>query len=219
MTQLLSPLTSTPYPSTSSNAITDLLEVPDAVLWIEKYVTTRFATTAARDAAIPVPEDGMLAYITANPRQLYVYNGLSTAWELVWQGGALLAWTPTVASGLTVGNGTWTGSYIVKEKWCKARFSFTFGSTSSTTGALLLNPVAINTAYPAFTTCGVAMFYDVSAGGAGRFPGALYVNSTASSGVGSFGFCGPTGAQQSGTSPMTWATGDVLSGLLEFETV
>lgn len=219
MTQLLSPLTSTPYPSATNNAIADLLEVPDAVLWIEKYVNMRFASTAARDAAIPSPEDGMQCYITSSPRQMYVYNSLSVAWELVWQGAGWSTWTPTVASGLTVGNGTWVAAYEINRKKATARFAFTFGSTSSTTGALLLNPFAINTAYPSFTTCGVAMFYDTSAGGAGRFPGSLYINSTASSGVGSFGFCGPTGAQQSGTSPFTWATGDILSGLLEIELV
>lgn len=218
MTTLNSPLTGTPYPSTSSNAISSLLNVPDAVLWLEKYVMTRFASTAARDAAIASPEPGMVTYITASPPQIYVYNGVSAAWELVWQGGALLAWTPTVASGLTVGNGVWTGSYIVKEKWCKANFSFTMGTTSSVTGAiLLLNPVAIRTTYPAFSNQGVGSLYDLSATTTGRLPCTISVNSTASSGVGSFLFS-TSGGQANATVPFTWATGDVFSGTLEFET-
>jgi hypothetical protein len=219
MTQLLSPLTSTPYPTTSSNAITDLLEVPDAVLWIEKYVTMRFATTAARDAAIPVPEDGMMAYIVANPRQLFIYNGLSTAWELVWQGGGWLTWTVVSASGLTLGNGTITGRYQIDKKTCRAQFALTFGSTTAFSAApLLLNPVAISTTgYVGQQNCGVATLFDTSAGTAGKLMGGIFVNSTASSGVGSFGIAS-SGGQINATIPFTWATGDILSGNLEFET-
>jgi hypothetical protein len=219
MTQLLSPLTSTPYPSTSSNAITDLLEVPDAVLWIEKYVTIRFASTAARDAAIAVPEDGMMVYITGTPKQVFVYNGAAIAWELIWQ-STPTSWTPTIASGITTGNGVWSaGSYTVKEHWCYAWFAFTFGSTSSfTTPVLVFPPILIKAAYPVLASVGSCEVYDTSAGTAGRFTAGLFVTSTSASTYGTFAMS-TNGAQVTSTSPMTWATGDVLSGVLQYETV
>jgi hypothetical protein len=127
------------------------------------------------------------------------------------------SWTPTVASGLTIGNGTWVAAYSQVGKWVRGRFAFTMGSTSSVTGAILiLYPIAINTSYPTFTNTGSASLYDVSATTLGRLPAAIGVNSTASSGVGSF-LLDCTGGQANATVPFTWATGDVFSGTLTYE--
>lgn len=70
------PLTGTPIPQASDNII-DLLEVADLGLWLEKYVIARFASAAARDAAIPVPEWGMVAAVgsTTAARVLTFYTG------------------------------------------------------------------------------------------------------------------------------------------------
>lgn len=102
MAQLLSPLTQTPYPDATDNAISDLLEVPDAVLNLEKYVNLRFASAAARDAAIPVPVRGMCAVIGSTAANSYVcwYDGS------VWRGGlveqpAQDAGFPVAASGVS----------------------------------------------------------------------------------------------------------------------
>jgi len=135
-------------------------------------------------------------------------SGIQSAWT---------SWTPTVASGLTVGNGVWTGAYIQVGKSIRARFSFTLGTTSSVTGAiLLLYPIAISASYPTFTNTGAASLYDLSATTTGRLPATVSVNSTASSGVGSFLFsC--TGGQANATVPFTWATGDQFSGTLDYE--
>jgi hypothetical protein len=51
---------------------------------IEKYVNMRFASTAARDAAITSPEEGMCAYIDSDDvaEGPTLYNG--AAWRLPW---------------------------------------------------------------------------------------------------------------------------------------
>lgn len=53
--------------------------------FVEKYVVMRFTTTAARDAAVTVPEEGMVAYCTT-PDRMYMYSG--SAWVLI-------GWTTT----------------------------------------------------------------------------------------------------------------------------
>jgi len=64
------PLIGAPYPF-GSDAVTDLLSVDDYALWAEKYANMRFASTAARDAAIPVPEAGMVAVIGTSAANRY----------------------------------------------------------------------------------------------------------------------------------------------------
>lgn len=54
---------------------------------IEKYTIMRFTTTAARDAAITSPEEGMVAWCTT-PDRVYMYTG--SAW-------VLLAWSATTS--------------------------------------------------------------------------------------------------------------------------
>lgn len=135
-------------------------------------------------------------------------NGIQSAWT---------SWTPTVASGITVGNGTWTGSYLQVGKTVQARFAFTFGSTSSfTTPVLVFPPVAISSGYAVLENCGSCTVYDTSAGTAGRFTATLFVTSTSASTYGTFAMS-TNGPQVTSTSPMTWATGDVLSGTLLYE--
>lgn len=81
MGQLLSPLTQTPYPDATDNAIGDLLEVPDAILQGEKYWNLRFTSAATRDAAIPVPDAGMQAVVGSTTANRYPcwYDG--AAWR------------------------------------------------------------------------------------------------------------------------------------------
>lgn len=131
-------------------------------------------------------------------------NGIQSGWT---------SWTPTVAAGLTVGNGTWSAGYQQIGKSIRARFAFTFGTTSSVTAGIFLNfPVAISTGWIALEGCGSAFFYGGST--ANKIAGSLLVNTTASGG--SFGFATPTG-QVSATVPFTWASTHVLSGVLDFE--
>lgn len=70
------PLTATPYP-----AYTQVPDVPADMAAslgnLEKFVVLRFATEAARNAAITVPVHGMFAYITGTGKLTY-YTG--SAW-------------------------------------------------------------------------------------------------------------------------------------------
>lgn len=77
------PLTGAPFPDPTGNAIADLLEVPDLALHAEKYQLLRFATTTARDAAIPTPETGMHCIVghASGPAVVYAYVG--TAWQVM----------------------------------------------------------------------------------------------------------------------------------------
>lgn len=131
-------------------------------------------------------------------------TGIQAAWT---------AWTPTVSSGLTVGNGSWTGAYLREGKSVKARFSFTMGSTSAVTGGVfLVFPVAPSSSEIALSCCGSAFYYGGST--ATKLAGSLLVNTPA--GSGSFGFATPTG-QISATVPFTWANTHVFSGKLIYE--
>lgn len=73
---MATPLTATPIP-----AYTALPDVPadltNLANNLEKYAVTRWASTAARDAAITVPVDGMIA-VTTDTDTVWKYNG--TAW-------------------------------------------------------------------------------------------------------------------------------------------
>lgn len=217
MTQLLSPLTSTPYPSPTNNAITDLLQVDDAVLWLEKYANLRFSTTAARDAAIPSPEDGMMCYITGvTPRTAYYYDGALAAWKILWMGG-WAAWTPVFTSGVTVGNGTVSGFYQVQAgKTAQATFQFVLGSTSSITSTILPQfPVPCAASYAQNWNVGSCTFFDVSAGT--RQGGGAAVNSTSAGGFGNFLLAGPVNSAAAAV-PFTWAVGDMFSATVDFIT-
>lgn len=77
------PLQALPYPSLSDppNGPAQLQALAVAV---EKQLVMRFATTAARDAAIPAPVEGMCAYIGSGDvaEGPYYYHG--SAWRLPW---------------------------------------------------------------------------------------------------------------------------------------
>jgi hypothetical protein len=72
---MATPLTATPIPAYT--AIPDVpADLTSALNNLEKYVVTRWATTSARDAAITVPTEGMLAY-TNDTDTLWKHNGTS----------------------------------------------------------------------------------------------------------------------------------------------
>ena len=67
---------------------------------VRDQVVTPFASASARDAAITVPVNGMIAY-TTDTGSLWIYNG--TVW--VQHGGTIGAaastWTPVIGQGAT----------------------------------------------------------------------------------------------------------------------
>lgn len=83
--------------------LTDAANVPSSFSTFgaaaEKLMVMRFATTAARDAAITVPEEGMVVYLL-DSNTLTVYSG--AAWSTIGPAhGALTSWVPAVVQGAT----------------------------------------------------------------------------------------------------------------------
>lgn len=97
------PLIGAPY-GQPGDSITDILEVDDLALHVEKYTNLRYTSTAARDAAIPVPEWGMVATVgtSAANRIVYFYNG--SAWQVIYQPITWTTSTPAQYTG-TIGYG------------------------------------------------------------------------------------------------------------------
>lgn len=73
---MATPLTNTPIPAYT--AVPDVpADLQNALNNLEKYVITRFASTAARNAAITAPTEGQFSY-TTDTDTLWYYDG--TAW-------------------------------------------------------------------------------------------------------------------------------------------
>jgi len=119
-------------------------------------------------------------------------------------------YTPTVSSGLTVGNGIWAASYMQIGKTVYLRIRFTLGTTSAVTGALSLGlPVtgaiasyaaglltAGGTSYPAAVTSGTTS-----------------VNMYAQNAAGTY----LTRANTSATIPGTWTSTDSFNLAITYE--
>lgn len=96
------PLIGAPYPFGSDNVV-DLLSVDDFALYAEKYVNMRFASTAARDAAIPVPDAGMQCAVgTGTSMEIYLYTG--AAWQSVYSAGGWVTLTLTAGYSAVAGH-------------------------------------------------------------------------------------------------------------------
>lgn len=136
-------------------------------------------------------------------------SGSGTTW--VWQ-----SWTPTLTN-LTLGNGTVTGAYTQIGKTIIGRLRFTFGSTSSITGAPIFStPVTASSAYTTAHMIGTAYLEDLSTA---AFYGFVKLNTTTTLEVNPGGTSGSYLAQSSITStvPFTWATGDFLAATFMYE--
>lgn len=97
--------------------IPDLAEVPNIegsfhtmAKAFEKYTVMRFASTAARNTALPAPTAGMVAYITGTG-DLTIYSG--STWLNAARTGAYSSFTPTMhGTGATgPGSGTIAGRW------------------------------------------------------------------------------------------------------------
>lgn len=74
------------------------------------------------------------------------------------------AWTPAVNSGLTLGNGTIVGEYMISDGQCTGNFLITFGSTTVVTGAVaIVMPVDRTNSLTAFISEGRAVGGGVTA--------------------------------------------------------
>jgi hypothetical protein len=111
-----------------------------------------FADAAARTAAVTSPQEGNMSYLKDTNSTEY-YSG--SAWVAVGASNpSWTTWTPTI-NNLTQGNGTLTARYIQVGKVVNFFISFTFGSTSSMTGAMNFS-LPVSSSQNIFTIYGIA---------------------------------------------------------------
>ena len=149
----------------------EILTAADVNSYLMEQSVMVFASTAARDAAITAPSEGMFAYSLADD-SYYVYSG--SAWlpyNIVWK-----SYTPTL-SGVTLGTG-----YTLSAAWAQlgelvvVNFYFALSSTSAITGdvsfSLPVNQASSNRSISA----GLATVVDASP--ATRYPGTVLLSGT-----------------------------------------
>jgi hypothetical protein len=120
-----------------------------------------------------------------------------------------LTYTPTFASGVTVGNGTWVAAYAIVNEILFWQGTFTLGSTSAITGAVTMNLPASKT-FPSPNN-GELIGNVRFVAGATNY-GAVREGSTTT--VGIFVYNSSTtylsGTGLSATVPSTWTTGNQI---------
>ena len=119
------------------------------------------------------------------------------------------AWTPTLSGSWTLGNGTLTGSVIQADSLIIARLTFTFGSTTSPSGALVFTLPATAVAATGMPL-GWAGLVDTSAG-------ARYFRTVVQTATTGIQFADLSDTRVTNTVPFTWATGDTLQAQFVYE--
>lgn len=129
----------TPINALRTPALDDAANVPMRISNLADDVDTRlvarFASTTARDAAIPAPIAGMTCYLT-NTRAYSVYDGTLARW-IYWD-TAVQTYTPTLGAGVSVGSGgsaTNKGEYTRQGRRVFLRITTVFGTTGTNFGA------------------------------------------------------------------------------------
>jgi hypothetical protein len=216
------------YTATSGNSITlvtasvtgDIFEVFAAqpVAISDVYTQTQANAAFINDSLLTTTGDTIYASGANTPARL----GIGTTGQVLTVSGGVPAWggtwttfTPTWTN-LTVGNSVQSFQYCIVGKVLFVQGAIKLGSTGSLGGALRMDvPVAYTmpTNGDFFQTCGFYQVYDDSA--AAQFVGGIFPSG------GNLRFYGLSpdtglgqtriGAQVAGTSPMTWATNDILS--------
>jgi hypothetical protein len=169
---------------------------------MEQSVMT-FTNAAARDAALPTPNEGMVVYLTASDH-FQVYNG--SAWvtfDIAWN-----AWTPTLTN-LTQGTGATLSAFYARiGKTVVAQVYATMGTSPTVGGQFSISlPVDIANSNRSISI-GTCVMRD--AGGAVSYLGSVLATSSAPS-VARMQTIGTAGAtatlsSQTATNPFTWAT-------------
>jgi hypothetical protein len=128
--------------------------------------------------------------------------------------GTYIAYTPSFASGVTVGDGVATGAYCLVNGFVHVYGFFTLGSTSAITGGVNPNlPVTVNSGQAANGMIyGTAQFRDVST--AAQYPGVVTFAGNQTACALRLQFLNPIYLAQtavSSSTPFTWAVGDVIT--------
>jgi hypothetical protein len=93
---------------------------------IMRQTIMRFASTAARDSALTGNlEEGMVA-CTTDTTTYWIYDG--AAWKPWWS--PPIAFTSFISGFITIGNGTFAGSYQYTPSGIRVKWSLLFGTTS-----------------------------------------------------------------------------------------
>jgi len=86
------PIQSGPYP-VPGDAPDGPAQMLAIVAWAAGRLVMRFASTAARDAALPSPADGMVCYVAADKS---IYARIDGAWVVLWRAST----SPMVQRGI-----------------------------------------------------------------------------------------------------------------------
>lgn len=205
-----------PEPTDAPDGPNQIKAVVDAVA---SKLNTAFASTTARDAAIPTPTEGMEAFTgTGATAVKWLYR--SGAWQDITVRPPT-AYTPVLtASGGGFAMGTTgavaSGRYVQVGKqvtvWLKLILGT--GATAGTGGYSISLPVSASTVLGA-TPSGLLRIYDSSAGAMGYaiplVTAALTVGlQYPATWLGALGSVGSA-------APWAWAAGDIIDGLVVYE--
>jgi len=193
-----------------------LAKASEVNTYLMQQSVMRFSTTSAADTALGATKaEGMVIYATSNDT-LYAYNG--AAWipfaTALGSGtgymGAWAGYTPTL-TGITLGNGSVSFTYVEQGKTVHVRGRVTFGSTTSVTGAasISLPKSAVSANFVASLTA--------RAGGTDY--AMLPISTTTTIGVNALGSSGTytNRVTVSSTVPGTWTTNDYITFSATYE--
>jgi hypothetical protein len=184
-------------------------------------------TTYIVSATTPTSPSVRDVWFNSDDGRTYIYynDGNTTQWvefgnaNIGGSFGIYTAWTPT---GVTwaVGNGTWSAFYARVNNMVHIYGTFTWGSTSSITGSLLIGglPVSIKASmissggYGADCMIGNATFQTTGVGGANPYIGYTASNSATQIRlwVGNTSQTYARSTATTATVPFTWAAGDTF---------
>lgn len=207
------PIQAGPYP-VPADAPDGPTQIKAVVDWAAPRLNMRFATTAARDAAIPAPTEGMEC-VTGTGTTLIKWAYVGTGWQNVTVHPPT-AYTPVLAAAGTPASGyTAAGRYIQIGKLVTFWFQINMGAIASPVGGYTISlPVAASTAL--VTQAGAVRLFDSSAGNAllGQRPA---IASSTTLGLQTTAVFAGTLGSVAYNFPWSWATGDIIDGYITYE--
>jgi hypothetical protein len=224
MTVATEPIQAGPYP-VPGDAPDGPNQLKAIVDWTAPRLNMRFASTAARDAAIPTPTEGMECvtgtgaamvkwlYFGAGWRDATVRPSVSAAPTLT-----AVTTNPTLGTGAAL-----VGRYLRTGNLVTYFFRITFGTSGVASGS---GRYRISLPVPAAATAvdvglGVVRLYDSSTGRA-SMSGRIVVEATSiakvqyvgpQAALGELGFL----ADLTNSTPWTWAENDIIDGFITYE--
>ena len=183
----------------------DVLTASDVNTYLMQQAVTFFASSAARDAAITSPVEGMVAYL--EDTNIYTWYSGSAWGNLVWP-DAWIAYTPTL-SNITLGSGGTSAFYYQRVgKTVNVRGRITLGTSGALSGVATFT-LPVNSVL-------ADQFWDFGAilndSGTTFYPGAVRVGTStatvlATNAAGTY----TTAVNTALNIPFTWAINDVIN--------